>query len=86
MRRNERYVLKLPASLMAEVEDDVSVDQFIASAAAEKIAALRAEAVLCCRAARADFAAFDEVLSRVGREPPREGDELPSGAGTDPAT
>jgi hypothetical protein len=29
------------------------------------------------RRARADFAAFDDIMMRLGGEPPRKGDEMP---------
>ena len=44
-------------------------------AAAEKLAALDAEDYFRSRAARADLAAFDRIMSRAGGEAPREGDE-----------
>jgi hypothetical protein len=78
------YPLRVPASIMAEArkaaaEDGVSLNQFIATALAEKVSALRTKAVLEARAARADRSRFDEVMARAGGQPPREGDELPPG-------
>jgi uncharacterized protein (DUF1778 family) len=77
------YPLKAPESIRAAARraaarDGVSLNQFINTALAEKVAALEAEEVLTERAARADKARFLEVLDRVGREPPRPGDELES--------
>jgi uncharacterized protein (DUF1778 family) len=77
------YPLKAPKSILAAARraaarDGVSLNQFINTALAEKVAALEAEEVLTERAARADKARFLEVLDRVGREPPRPGDELES--------
>ena len=55
--------------------EGTSIDQFVAMAAAEKLAALDAEDCFRSRVARADLAAFDRIMSRAGGEPPREGDE-----------
>ena len=56
----------------------VSLNQFIASAVAEKVSALRTLDDLEARAKRADPAAFRAVLARAGRgNPPVSGDELP---------
>lgn len=79
--RTTNYPLRLPASIMQEArkaaeQDGVSLNQFIGTALAEKVSALRAEAVLRERARRADRARFDEVMSRAGGTPPREGDEV----------
>ncbi|MFY9974931.1 MAG: hypothetical protein WAK53_11785 [Chromatiaceae bacterium] len=78
------YALKAPESILAAARraakrDGVSLNQFINTALAEKVAALEAEEVFTERAARADKARFLEVLERLGREPPRSGDELDGG-------
>ena len=75
------YPLRVPASIMAEAkkaaaQDGVSLNQFISTAVAEKVSALRTEAVLQARAARADRRKFDEVIARAGGQPPRDGDEV----------
>lgn len=76
----ETLSLILPRSLKRAAEDGarqcgVSLNQFIASAVAEKVSALRTVAYL---QARADRAAFLDVLARAGRgQPPLPGDELP---------
>ena len=80
--RTTSYLLRLPASIMEEAkkaaaQDGVSLNQFISTALAEKVSALRAEAVLSERARRADRRTFDEVMSQAGGTPPRLGDELP---------
>lgn len=80
--RTTSYLLRLPASIMEEAkkaaaQDGVSLNQFISTALAEKVSALRAEAVLRERARPADRRTFDEVMSRAGGTPPRPGDELP---------
>jgi hypothetical protein len=75
------YPLRLPRSLKAAIErvskrDGTSINQFVAMAAAEKLAALDTEDFFRSRVARADLAAFDRIMSRPGGEPPREGDEI----------
>lgn len=90
------FPLRLPASIkraaedLAE-EDGVSLNQFIASAVAEKVSALRTIDYLATRARRADRAAFRDVLARAGLgRPPVPGDELPpaptGAASTGPAS
>ena len=74
------YPLLLRRSLKAGIErvsnrGGTSINQFVATAAAEKLAALDAEDYFRSRVARADLAAFDRIMSRAGGEAPREGDE-----------
>jgi uncharacterized protein (DUF1778 family) len=78
--------LRLPDSLHAKIRelaarDDVSINQFIATAVAEKTSAMLTLAYLEQRAERADRAAFDRILARVPDIPPAPGDEI-AGAGT----
>lgn len=75
------YPLRIPNSLLEEArraaaEDGVSLNQFIGTALAEKVSALRTQAVLEERARRADRVAFDAVMARAGGTPPRAGDEV----------
>jgi predicted transcriptional regulator len=75
--------LRLPDSLHAKVRelaerDDVSINQFIATAVAEKAAALLTVDYLEERAARADRGILRKLLDRVPRVAPSAGDELPS--------
>jgi hypothetical protein len=56
-------------------EDGVSLNQFIATAVAEKVSVLNTAAYFRKRAARPDRARFDRVLARHGSLPSREGDE-----------
>ena len=75
------FPLRLPESIRGAAqrlarEDGVSLNQFIATAVAEKVSALNAATYLRTRAARADRARFDQVLARLGSLPPREGDEV----------
>ena len=73
--------LRLPDSLHEKVrelaeQDDVSINQFIATAVAEKAAALLTVTYLEERARRADPRAFDRVLARVPDVAPVAGDEI----------
>ena len=82
--RVSAYALRLPASIKAEAEklaaeDGTSLNQFVASAVAEKISALRTASYFEPFRARADFAAFDRIMSRPRGEPPRQDDEIPAG-------
>ena len=67
--------LRLPNFLHKEVrsiakEEDISINQFIATALAEKISALRTEEYLEHRAARASRHKFDDALSKIGNNYP----------------
>ena len=78
------FPLRLPLSIKAEAEalskaDGTSLNQFVAIAVAEKIAALKTAAFFEERRQRATGSALAEFLSRPGGEPPRAGDELPEG-------
>lgn len=84
-RRTSAYALRLPASIKAEAErlaaaDGTSLNQFVAIAVAEKVAALRTVEFFSERRNRVDWDAFDRFMSRDGGEPPRPGDELPTTA------
>ena len=75
------YALNAPESVLAAASraakrDGVSLNQFISTALAEKVAVLEAEEFFTQRAARADKARFLDVLERLGGEAPRPGDEL----------
>lgn len=76
--------LRLPDSLhrqLAELakSEGVSINQLIATAAAEKLAALTTEEYLSTRAARASRAKFRAALAKVPKAAPIPGDELPEG-------
>jgi hypothetical protein len=82
MRATSNYALRLPASLKRAVEevareDGTTLNQFIVSAVAEKLAALKTAEYFATRAARADFGAFDRFMKRPGGEAPQPDDELP---------
>jgi len=74
--------LRLPDSLHRKIrqlaqQDDISINQFIATAVAEKAAALLTVEYLAERGRRADPQLVDRVLSRIRDVPPDPGDELP---------
>jgi hypothetical protein len=75
------YPLRLPRSVKAEVErrariEGTSVNQFVATAVAEKLAAMGTAEFFAERRARADFTAFDRLMRRKGGEPPRPDDAI----------
>jgi len=75
--------LRLPESLHRKIRelaerDDISINQFIAIAVAEKTAALLTVDFLEARGRRGNAALFDRVLARVPDVPPIPGDELPT--------
>jgi hypothetical protein len=79
--RKSTYPLRLPRSVKTEVERrakeyGVSVNQFVATAVAEKLAVMNSATFFAERRARVDFKAFDRLMNRKGAELPREGDKL----------
>lgn len=82
MKETRTYPLRLPRSLKEAVvrlsrEDRTSINQFVATAVAEKVSALQTARFFADRKARADFKAFDKIMNRRGGKLPREGDEAP---------
>ncbi len=82
MRTSSNYALRLPASLKRAIEevareDGTTLNQFIVSAVAEKLAVLKTADYFAKRAARADVAGFDRLMKRRGGEAPRPDDQLP---------
>ncbi len=78
------YALRLPASLKAEAEklaaeDGASLNQFVSTAVAEKVSALRTARYFEERKGLTDWDAFDRIMGRSGGEPPRTDDRLPEG-------
>ena len=74
--------LRLPESLHKRVRElasreGISIDQFIATAVAEKMSALMTEDYLAARAARGNRAGYDAALAQVPDTPPEEGDRPP---------
>jgi hypothetical protein len=83
MTETKTYPLRLPRSLKDAVErlskqDGTSINQFVATAVAEKVSALETARYFEDRKARANFKAFDKIIKRRGGKPPREGDEIPA--------
>ena len=75
------YPLRLPRSVKAEVQrrakqDGISINQFVATAVAEKLAAMNTAAFFAERRERADFKAFDRLMRRKGGERPRPDDKI----------
>lgn len=75
--------VELPDSLHRQLQalaeqDAITVDQFIATALAEKMSALLTEIYLEARAAQGDRAKFDTVLAKVPDVPPDANDALSS--------
>jgi hypothetical protein len=82
MSEAKTYPLRLPRSVKEAVErlsrqDGTSINQFVATAVAEKVSALQTARFFEDRRARADFKTFDKIMRRRGGKPPREGDEMP---------
>lgn len=80
-RNTANFALRLPASLKAAAEkvakaDGTTLNQFIVTAVAEKVAALRTADYLKERADRAGFDAFDRFMSRKNGAPPRPDDQI----------
>ena len=77
------YALELPEALLQEAQEvaqaeQISLDDFVLAAIAEKIATARTAQYFRTRAARADPQAFLAVLERIKQAagPVVEGDEL----------
>ena len=82
MRTSSNYALRLPASLKRAIEkvareDGTTLNQFIVSAIAEKLAALKTADYFAKRAVRADFRAFDRLMRPRRGEAPQPDDEVP---------
>ena len=76
------YPLRLPASLKKAVreiarQDGTSINQFVNTAIAEKVSAMRTAEFFTERRAEADIALARRLLRRSGGQPPDDGDRLP---------
>lgn len=76
------YALRLPASLKQGAEqvareDGTTLNQFIVSAVAEKLSAMKTADYFTERAQRGDLQAALDFLNRAGGQPPADGDRLP---------
>ena len=81
MKTQSTYPLRLPRSIKAEVErrakeDGISINQFVATAVAEKLAVMNSAAFFSERRNRADFKAFDRLMRRKGGESPAPDDTI----------
>lgn len=81
MSNQSTYPLRLPRSVKAEVErrakqDGISINQFVATAVAEKLAAMNTATFFAERRNRANFKAFDRLMRRGGGEAPRPEDKI----------
>ena len=79
MTKTANYPLRLSQSVMQALketaaQEGVSLNQFIATAVAEKLSALRTEDMLRERAGRGDWGRVRKILDRTGAQPPRPGD------------
>ena len=75
------YLLRLPASLKAAVaeiskEDGTSINQFVTTAVAEKVSAMKTAEFFNARGAEADIEAARRLLRRDGGQPPEPDDAL----------
>ena len=75
------YPLRLPASLKATVaeiskKDGTSINQFVATAVAEKISAMKTAEFFAKRATEADIESARRILRRDGGQPPEAKDQL----------
>ena len=73
--------LRLPESLHKQVQElvsqeGISIDQFAATAMAEKLSALMTSSYLEQRAARGDRKLFEQAMAQVSDGPPDEQDKL----------
>lgn len=73
--------LRLPESLHEKVremaeKENVSINQFITLALAEKLSALSTETYIAERAARGDRKRFEEAMARVADREPEPQDAL----------
>ena len=81
MGTTSNYALRLPASLKQSVEqvardDGTSLNQFIVTAIAEKLAAIKTADYFQERAKRGNLDAALALLNRTDGVPPQAGDEI----------
>ena len=80
-KETSTYPLRLPKSLKeaaAQIarEDGTSINQFVATAVAEKVSAMKTADFFAARSAEADIEASRRLLRRDGGEPPEPEDRL----------
>ncbi len=81
-KRRSMFSLRLPTSLTAAVSevsraDGTSINQFVTTAAAEKLSALKTAEFFTERASVADIKAARRLLRRDGGQPPAPEDRIP---------
>ena len=81
MGTNSNYALRLPASLKQSVEqvakaDGTSLNQFIVTAVAEKLSAIKMGDYFADRVKHGDIKAALAMLNRTGGVAPQQGDEV----------
>jgi len=81
MGTNSNYALRLPVSLKQSIEqvakdDGTSLNQFIVSAIAEKLSAIKTADYFANRAKQGDLNAALALFKRTGGETPQAGDEV----------
>ena len=82
MAETATYPLRLPRSIKAAAEnlaraEGISMNQFIATAVAEKLSVMSTADYFLQRARRSKPDAIDRILNRGVGESPREGDDVP---------
>lgn len=80
-KQTATYSLRLPVSLKAALaqiseEDGTSINQFVATAVAEKICAMKTAEFFAARAAEADVQAALKILNRRGGQAPEPHDRM----------
>jgi hypothetical protein len=78
-----QLTIQLPESWHGQLRElaareGVSVEQFIASAAAEKLSAVLSNGFLRHEAALGSREEFDRIMAKLPKVPPEPGDELPA--------
>jgi hypothetical protein len=76
-----KITVSIPESILNSArelaaEDEIGLDQFVASALAEKVAAIRSVEYLKQRGRIGSREAFDAVLDKVPSAPPNESDRI----------
>ncbi len=80
-KQTTTYPLRLPSSLKAAARevscrDGTSINQFVTTAVAEKLSAMRTADFFAERGAQADIEAARRILRRQGGQEPEEADRL----------
>ena len=80
-KQTTTYPLRLPSSLKAAVrevsrKDGTSINQFVTTAVAEKLSAMRTAEFFAERGAEADIEAARRILRRQGGQAPEPEDRL----------